>query len=801
MNTQDMFEQIFTAARTAESSGQIPEAERLCAEAFKHGTSYDALLFAAKISRQIGNRKQEALYIKEAFKIQPSAALRLHLIVAYSESGDLDQAAREAQEGIAKKPKDFALTNAYGVILKLQGHYKEAINLFTRATRLDPSNVMPWVNLGNTWIMLDNPRRSVDCFFKATRLAPREGEFYRLLAGSYSRLKDNDKALRLLQQAIVLSPQNPQARIDIARVYMSNKEYMNALKEVEHVLEQFPNNVEALRDKGLVLRLMGNINEAKLIYEYALRSYPNHVKLLLALGNLYQLSFGDTERANEYLSQAYHLDPKNREVVASYVESLLNSRYGNEANHIDLASQIMCNFVDTSEAVLGISAVAQSVFLRGTDFDRLSLLGNQRDLMKYWVESNTISALHNQISRVKTLQDRFDLLEAHRNWGKQIEARAKAYPISSPAITRLRPTKTRIGLMSSDLRRHNATSFVSPLLEFYDRSKFELFCYSFSLYEADEIQQWVAKTVDHFSCWPNLPDREIAQRIASDGLDMLFELGGTTHMNKVEVMAWKPAPIQASWLGYPHSSGLEAIDYFVVDPWMNPERSDLLIEKPFCLPETCVILGNIGFLDIPIAPGIPEDHFQTMTFGTMNNPTKYTPQVFEAWSRILKEVSNSTFHIVRPECGSQYFCKNVLIHFARHGIAADRIKFTAIRGKHLPFYNEIDIALDTFPQTGGATTCEALWMGVPTITLVGPAFYERLSYSNLNNAGLGDLCAFDIDSYVNKSVSLASDKKRRKDLRHSLRQQIRSLPLGQMERFAYNFESMVEKTLSSGNAL
>ena len=138
---------------------------------------------------------------------------------------------------------------------------------------------------------------------------------------------------------------------------------------------------------------------------------------------------------------------------------------------------------------------------------------------------------------------------------------------------------------------------------------------------------------------------------------------------------------------------------------------------------------------------------------------------------------------------------NMAKEFSKYGITEDRLAYISIRGNNLPYYNEIDIALDTFPHVGGTTTCETLWMGVPVVTLVGPAFFERISYSNLNNAGLGDLCAITREEYVAKAVALAEDKKRRELLRNTLRAQIRSKPLGQTERFAQNFYNKIESVL------
>jgi predicted O-linked N-acetylglucosamine transferase (SPINDLY family) len=170
--------------------------------------------------------------------------------------------------------------------------------------------------------------------------------------------------------------------------------------------------------------------------------------------------------------------------------------------------------------------------------------------------------------------------------------------------------------------------------------------------------------------------------------------------------------------------------------------------------------------------------------------------VLETWAKIIAATPGSKFVFVRPESGVPAFKASMIEAFAREGVHSDRIIFAAVRGQHMRWYNEMDISLDTFPQTGGTTTCESLFMGVPVISLVGPAFFERLSYSNLSNAGLGDLACFSIADYIRKAVHLAADIERRKLLRTGLRFDIRDRPLGQQHVFARDFYAMVEKTVT-----
>lgn len=211
-------------------------------------------------------------------------------------------------------------------------------------------------------------------------------------------------------------------------------------------------------------------------------------------------------------------------------------------------------------------------------------------------------------------------------------------------------------------------------------------------------------------------------------------------------------------------------------------------------------MGELAFPDRPIDPVIPETRNGFLTFGTANNPYKYSKAMVQAWARVTAAVPDSRFMFVRPEGGAPSFRKNMLAIFAAEGVSAERLRFEDVRGAHMPFYNDIDISLDTFPQTGGTTTCEALFMGVPVVTLVGDAVFERLSYSILCNAGLSDLCAFSQEDFLRVALTLAGDPERRQMLRTSLRGMLKQSPLGQTRQFALDFYAMIEWAVTAAKA-
>ena len=401
------------------------------------------------------------------------------------------------------------------------------------------------------------------------------------------------------------------------------------------------------------------------------------------------------------------------------------------------------------------------------------------------------SYLTNQLPRVRTDADRRELLEQHRIWGRAAEAKAARKPITvAPRGPR---TRRRIGLLSADLRMHVVLAFAEPLIQYAGENGVELYCYSAQPGEPDAAQQHVARHVAAFRHLPGAVAHELAQAIAADAPDVLIDIGGSTGFNRVEAMAHRLAPVQLSWMGYPHSCGLSTIDYMVLDPHLAPTDTSLLIERPLLMPRSSIALSP-GFLsrEAPLAAELPQERKGVFTFGSAGSTYKYSAASLRAWARVLASVPNSRFLFVRPEGGSEIFRRNVAEHFARMGVADDRLDFAVVRHRHRPLLSEIDISLDTFPLTGGTTTIEALWMGAPVVSLRGPAVYERVSHAILTNVGLSDLSVETEDAFVARAVELAGDQVRRRRWRAEGRDAM-TAALGDAQGFAAEFYAMLAR--------
>jgi predicted O-linked N-acetylglucosamine transferase (SPINDLY family) len=710
------------------------------------------------------------------------------------------EAEARLRTALARQPKDANLHNLLGLALKNTGRIAEALAAFDTSARLQPNNDAPLVNRANIHLGQHDGARAAETIARLLRRAPKNAEYHRMMGAAQRHLAATDpdaiaRALHHYAQARALDPTAPRHWTEPAVMLELAARVPEALALLDQAQQANPADASLAQARLAALRRSGQPQAALAYAESLVARLPEAAWPLAELARCVMPT--DRSRANAHLQAALALEPDNPDLIMELADSLDRTRGADEGSNIDAAYRLARRRVALGGDLAKDSQVLRNILHRACDFATAARLGSFEQLGARWTAQGHIAALHYHMAQVRTPAQRRLLVDYHRAWGRTVDAAAARTPLAKPAV-RSGPAKLRLGLMSSDLRHHPVSYFALPLIDGYDRDRFELYCYSWSTAPVDAVQRHIAARVDGFRHAPAIADRDAAQLIANDRLDMLFELGGTTYMNKLRVMAWRPARLQASWLGYPHSAGPQSIDHILVDPHIRPEDPALLIERPFQLARSWVVLGGLGFNDrVAIEPGLPSTRAGHVTFGTMNNPYKYTPESLALWARITEAVDGAHFLFVRPEGATEAFRANIRAIFAANGVPPERVEFEAVRGTHLPHYNRIDVALDTFPQTGGTTTCEALWMGVPTVTLVGEAFYERLSHSNLINAGLPGLSTFSHQAYLARAVELAADTDTRHLWRHGMRAQIRRNPLGRADWFVDDFQSTVRRAMDA----
>jgi predicted O-linked N-acetylglucosamine transferase (SPINDLY family) len=566
----------------------------------------------------------------------------------------------------------------------------------------------------------------------------------------------NRESIGLHCELLALVPNHTTALQNGAVVLKRLKCYTTAERWMRRYLELKPACKHGLNALGCLLTELGRHQEAISSFQQVLAQDPNYAEANSNLANEYHL-IAQIDEAFFYSSKSIRLAPDRLDLLGAHFTHLRRVCAFDKLEQIDwwtLLSRIPTDGVST-------------VFLQAM------VLAEQTE-------------------------DQQKLLSLVNHWGDHQAALATRQPGPPPRHLPSNPNEPlKIGFISADFRDHSVARFIWPLFEHLDRQRFALYGYStYSVNDAwrqrFEQSATAIRDVGHFSAL------ELQEIIQADGIHVLFDLTGFTRGSRTGLLAWRSSPVQVSWLGYPGSSGLPQMDYLFLDRHLAPEEPNLIRERPLISPGTTVCFSQLP--EIPITPTIPEMERGKLTLGTLNNTYKITRRSMERWGRVLQALPEAQFLFVRREFESYYLRANIITEFKRLGIASTRIHFFNNRraNRHyLDCYNEIDFTLDTFPVTGGTTTSDALWMGVPVITLEGPNVHQRVGSAILHHAGHPEWIAKTDDEFVQIALELAADQPRRIALRQSLRGELKSSLLCNTKQFATDFATTMKNLQAS----
>ena len=529
--------------------------------------------------------------------------------------------------------------------------------------------------------------------------------------------------------------------------------WQQAEKLYRQVLQQQPEHPEALNNLGNVLQMQGRHDEAATQHQHALRIDPAHAAAWNSLG-LARRCQGRVATAIECFEKALTIRP----AFANAHNNLANARH--DIGHYQEA----------------LRHYRQALALRP---DFMTARSNLLFLLSYNV-----------------LCGPQEMLDAHREWDRIHGGPRKAATFARKHTPRRKPP-LRIGYVSPDFRQHAVSYFFEPILGNHDPSQVEVFCYA-EVKNPDAVTQRLQGLAHHWRSSVGLSDAQLAQRIFDDRIDVLVDLAGHTAGHRLGAFAYKPAPVQATYLGYFTTTGLETMDYWISDQILHPDDTcELATETIYRLPRCCLVYQPP--VDAP--PVAHRDPAQPIVFGSFNQIAKTSPQAVRLWAQVLRAVPNSRLLIKTNQLADSAVRDQLRAQFQQQGIDPQRLilrQRTAAHRDHLATYGEVDIALDTVPRTGGSTTADALWMGVPIVSLAGPRFIQRLSASMLHAVGLEELVAHSEQRYVDTAVSLARDHQRRQQLRAALRQRMAQSPLCNARDLAHALEKafadMLEKS-------
>ncbi len=783
-----------------------------------------ALHLVGVIHHQRGDNESAIKLIEKAIDLAPmNADFFSNLGAAYYALKRLDEAEASFRRGIAINPQSADSQSNLAAVLADAGRVREAIEHYGLAQKARPDVPKYLLRLGDLYLAHSQFPEAVETFARYLAACPNDGPVHNNLAYCYERMGDlkhakvhykraaalcpespeinnnlgsvlgrlgeYDEAKRYLDRALAISPDKWENLANLAGTYLNRQDFARALSLYEQILERESTDARLWNDYACALSAAGRDHDAIKAFDKSLALDPMFPEAWNNLGSS-RLKVNDRDGAIAAFKKSIDLRPR---YLDPHINLCLALAF---ANRLDEAAIYAKATILLDDFVPGKFTNPHKVFRGVCAFDAVEELGDLWQELDR-IEHADISASFLEMLPLTDTPEQIDRLVAlHKKWGARLAARGGEAPLP-PLPRRQRRAKLRLGFLSSDLRSHSVARFVRPLIEHYDRSRFEMFCYTPYEDPNDRVQNDFRAKVDRFQILQNKSNRSMAADIREDDVDVLFDLNGYTKDTIIDVLAHRAAPIQVYWLGYPFTTGIPEVDYILLDQYYQPEISSSLSEKPLLMPESWICFD--AFEQHPISERLPVERHGVITFGTMNNTYKFTRDVVATWSAVMRRVPNSRFFIVRPHVGSPTLCSNLSREFGRHGIGPERLFFIDNQRSGLPhfeFYDEIDITLDTFPLTGGTTTCDSIWMGAPCITLVGPALHQRLSYALLNHAGAGELCARTRAEFVDLAVALANDLTSLREYRRGFRPALLASPLCQGERFTRNFESTVERAVA-----
>jgi protein O-GlcNAc transferase len=532
---------------------------------------------------------------------------------------------------------------------------------------------------------------------------------------------------------------------------------------------------------GTLLHATGRSTEAVACLERAHAAAPDNARIVYQLGAL--LVAGGQGRGVGLMRRALELEPGWVQAMNGLANALYTS--GDFEGADELYGRSLATQPGQAEALCGRAGLYVA---SGRPQDAAALFREAARL-----HPANVDVLGRLVSALNYAEDARpeEAVDAHRRWGAAVAGGAGAVPVfqNAPAPER----KLRVGFLSPDLYDHSCAYFLRPILRHRDPASYEAVAYSTSG-RSDWMTAQLQGLVETWRDVAGVPGTRLVEMIRADGVDVLLELAGHTALGPLAALKDRAAPVQATYLGYPNTTGLPTMDWRIVDAVTDPPGAEAWHTERLARLEGCFVCyspsehapgvararagGGRGTTDAwhpgwtggGSTPGRGD-----ITFGSFNSIRKLSPGVIRAWSRVLREIPGSRLLLKTRGLGLAFARRNILTQFAAHGIGTERVELAEIvpgKPDHLAWYQRVDVGLDTFPYNGTTTTCEALWMGVPVVTLRGRVHASRVGASLLTAAGMPELIAGSEDEYVAIAAGLARDAARLAALRGSMRERL-----------------------------
>jgi protein O-GlcNAc transferase len=660
------------------------------------------------------------------------------------QAGRVPQALAMLRQIVAAQPKSADGLHLLGMALFKSGDAAAGIDPIRQAIQFDPNRPDFQFNLGAVLASLGRHQEAVVCYNAALSLNPNYPQALNNLGNSLRSLGQFSDAADSLRQAISIRPDYVEAHNNLGSVLAAMRDFSGAADSFRAALRQRA-SAQIFNNLATVLFDWRHYDDAVAAARAAVKLKPDYPQAQRILAD----------------SLAAHWDLE--EAIEVYQKLLAGNPPDPGSVHNALAG-----------ALKNIARVDQAI----AEY-RKAIECNPNDIIAH---SNLVFCLW--------YDPRLDgpaILQEHQKWNdahaKPLRASIRPHPNSRDPERRL-----KIGYVSPDFRQHAASFCTVPLLEHHDHTAFEIVCYS-SARDTDWVTDRLKKYSDLWRNCVQFNDEQLAEAIRADQIDILMDMSMHTSENRLLTFARKPAPVQVTWVACPGTTGMEAIDYRLTDPFIDPpgETDAFYAEKSVRLQHSFWAYDPL--IECPEIGPLPAMRNGYVTFGSLNKFCKINDGVLDLWARVLKAVPNSRLLLHHTASAAQRWVLEKL------AVDPNRIELVRrdVRYPYLDHYNRIDLSLDPFPYNGHMTSLDGLWMGVPVISLIGKTPVGRAGLSLLPPLGLAELCAKDEDDYVRIAADWAGDLPRSAQVRAGLREKMKSSPLMDGKSLARDVESIYRR--------
>lgn len=701
--------------------------------------------------------------------------------LSHHQMGRLDLAEAAYRTILSANPKDANANHFLGMLLHSRGRCEEALTHLEKSVALAVNSWAFLNNLATVYMDLGRITEAIKHLDRAASLNKRSFEVINNLAKAQYLSGQFDLSISTYRRSLVLAPANAKTLAALSHVLLATTRVNDAENFARRALLSDAQCADAHSSLGAALLAKGDFMGARTSIQRAIELEPAAAGPKEAMGNCLA-AIGQLRDAEAFLKEALAIEPRRASALSALAAvHILCRRFSDALTILDKLSPLSAHAVSTSSN--------RALCLHG--------LGKHNEAIECYRDALRLPHCPASVYSNYLLA----LLFADSVTGEEIWIEHQKFGrlyASSGGVQKLRHTnvpdanrKLRVGFVSADFRSHPVALFIEPIIRLIDKSQFELYAYHNQTAE-DDVSTRLRQCFSHWVTCRFMRDEELATRIASDQIDVLFDLSGHTEQNRLSVFAIKPAPVQISWIGYPGTTGLDEMDYKITNAELDPEgaerhHSETLIRlptlgAPFMAPE------NMPSIDAP-----PCLKTGKVTFGCLNNPAKITRKTATIWAQILERLPES--RLMLSTGSDQAITNNLTDLFSSVGVDNSRLVFQPWKDleSYLRLHNEIDISLDPFPYNGGTSTFHSLSMGVPVVTLTGDRTVSRVGAAILKPLGLGEFIACSEAEYIEKAVVLALNRNSLVEHRVNLLKRLLHDPASDPEKITKHVESAIRE--------